>query len=176
MFNWDGVTLIPTILNDTRARSSWTMWVPILVTCSKVSSTLGLWLYEYLPFAYGCYDWHGFGLQLVVCVRKLVPWNEAFDSTGNGEDYEGEPGLPRPTRAYTEGSAALFVWAYGTILEQSELLRVVLEPNHLWDISFSLSVPSSDIFQGFVDDTNVYRVTMSVDFLGHSSIFTDSPR
>ena len=72
------------------------MWV---LTLAKVKANLiilpsGLGLHEYLPVTHWRHDWHGFGIQLVVCLWELVPRYETAHPADYGQDYESESGMP----------------------------------------------------------------------------------
>ena len=60
----------------------------------------------------------------------------------------------------------ILYWLETFLTTASELLGALLKPNHLYVAKFVLMDKTADEYVlGFVDDTNVYRVTMYVNEL-----------
>ena len=82
---------------------------------------LTLWVSTHpLPVSWSVWIWH-------------ANLHETFDSTSYDENHEGKPRLPRFVRTYSEGSPAILFRADGTIPEQPELFRAVLQPDYMSD-------------------------------------------
>lgn len=83
-------------------RAKFLDYVSILIPHFQyIQISLGLRLNEYISFSYWCHDWHGLGIQFMVRLWELVPGYETSNPTSNGKDYEGQPCLPCPPRAYS---------------------------------------------------------------------------
>jgi len=114
------------------------------------------------------------------------PGYETPHSTSYGQDHEGESGLSRSAWAYSERSSAVFFGAYRAVLKQSGILlsnaiciswllnkccRITrnFSRTKLYVRRYLIFSVDSELTShtGFVDDTNVYRVTIHKTFEGN---------
>ena len=168
-FSSVGATLTHMILSNTHVWSSWTMYVSCFVLVSQLltDSIFSIrYRTRFHPSPTGVMVDIDLAYNLWSAYGNWFPGMKPLIEQAMMKIMKAYQDLSHFARAYPEGPPAVLFRADGTILEQPKLLRTVLESDHMWVpyLQYQLDI---NWCVGFMDDTNVYRVTIHKTFEGN---------